>query len=77
MSYKPTIIDYSSKETFADERLLRECKLLKEAITNEVSDFMANLLDDYDNLRRIEEELVKRGLLEEPSQLPFFAVVEE
>ena len=76
MPYRPTPIDYSNRETFTDERLLNDHKLLKGEITHEVEDFLANLLDDYDNLRKMEDELVRRGLIAEVSPLPFFAVMD-
>ena len=77
MSYNPGPIDYSNVEVFHDERLLNDHRLLKGEILAEVNDFMANLLDDYDNLRRIEEELSKRGLIDKKSSMPFFVAVPE
>ena len=77
MSYNPVSIDYSNVEAFPDERLLNDHRLLKGEILAEVNNFMANLLDDYDNLRRIEEELSKRGLIAEKSPMPFFVAVPE
>lgn len=68
-------VDYSNRRIFTDEKLLKERELLNEEIKKKVNDFLEGIIDDYEHLRQIEEEAIKRGHNIKKSPIPFIAAM--
>ena len=68
---------YSDRTMFDDERLMHERDLLLAEIKEEVTSFLTAVIDDHHILAAVEEEAIRRGLLEEHTPMPFIIGVPE
>ena len=57
-------------KTFDDERLMHERDLLLAEIKEEVTSFLDAIIDDHHILAAVEEEAIRRGLLDEHTPMP-------
>lgn len=74
---EPTTNVYSDRTIFDDERLMHERDLLLEEMRENIVDFLQGIIDDNHILAAVEEEAIKRGLLDEPTPMPFIIGVPE
>jgi hypothetical protein len=66
---EPTV--YSDRTMFDDERLMRERELLLGEMRDDITSFLQGIIDDHHVLNTVEEEAIKRGLLDEHTPMPF------